>query len=179
MGEDVVRWTRLTTPVGPLLLAATTTGLRRISFEAGRRTVGVEDGWHEDAAALREPIDQLRAWFAGSLRRFELALDVDGTPFQRAVWASVGGIPYGETSSYADIALLAKSPRASRAVGAANGANPLPVVVPCHRVIGADGSLTGFAGGVETKRWLLAHEARHAGPTGRRLRFASDQLALF
>ena len=175
----VVRWTRVPAPVGPLLVAATPAGLRRIAFEGGRRPVVPGSDWVEDPAALAEPVEQLRAWFAGSLRRFELALDVPGTGFQRAVWDAVAAIPYGETASYADVALAAGRPRASRAVGAANGANPLPIVVPCHRVVGADGSLTGFAGGLEAKRRLLAHEAEHAGPTGRRQRFAADQLALF
>ena len=174
-----MRWTRMEAPVGPLLVAATSSGLRRVSFDAGRRPAEPEPDWVEDAAALADALDQLRAWFAGSLRRFELELDAPGTAFQREVWSAVGAIPYGETASYADVALAAGRPTASRAVGAANGANPLPIVVPCHRVVGADGSLTGFAGGLEAKRWLLAHEAGHAGPTGRRQRFAADQLALF
>ena len=174
-----VRWARVPAPVGPLLVATSPTGLRRIAFGAGPRGAEPEPGWIEDARAVAGAAAQLEAWFAGALRRFELALDTSGTEFQRAVWTAVAAIPYGETASYADVALAAGRPRASRAVGAANGANPLPIVVPCHRVVGADGSLTGFAGGLETKRRLLAHEAGHAGPTGRRQRFAADQLALF
>ena len=175
----VVRWTRIDAPVGPLLVAANPAGLVRISFDGGRRPTEPSPGWIEDAGALAGFVEQLGAWFAGALRRFDLPLAAPGTEFQRAVWSAVGAIPYGETASYADVALAAGRPTASRAVGAANGANPLPIVVPCHRVVGADGSLTGFAGGLEAKRWLLAHEAGHAGPTGRRQRFAADQLALF
>ena len=177
--DDVVRWTRMPAPVGPLLVAGTDAGLRRISFDGGRRAFEPGPDWVEDAAPFGDALDQLRAWFAGSLHRLELALDAPGTAFQHDVWVAVGAIPYGETATYSDVALAAGRPTASRAVGAANGANPLPIVVPCHRVVGADGSLTGFAGGLEAKRWLLAHEAGHAGPTGRRQRFAADQLALF
>ncbi len=113
-----------------------------------------------DHPLLREAAAQLEAYFAGALRRFELPLAGAGTDFQREVWAALTRIPYGETRSYAELAALVGRPRAVRAVGAANGRNPLAIVVPCHRVIGADGSLTGYAGGLAAKRWLLAHEAR-------------------
>ena len=175
----VVRWARVPAPVGPLLVAATSAGLRRIAFENTRRPIAPGADWVEDPAALAGAVEQLRAWFAGELRDFELALDAPGTDFQRDVWAAVAAIPYGATATYADVARATGRPGASRAAGAANGANPLPIVVPCHRVGGADGSLTGFSGGLETKRRLLAHEAEHAGPGTRRQRFAADQLALF
>jgi methylated-DNA-[protein]-cysteine S-methyltransferase len=105
----------------------------------------------------------LARWFAGELRTFDLALAPAGTPFQQRVWAELVRIPYGTTISYAELARRIGAPQAVRAVGRANGANPIPIVVPCHRVIGADGTLTGYAGGLEKKRALLALEARHAG----------------
>ena len=173
------RWCRLDTPIGHLLLVGTDCGLSRISFPTSKRVSTPHPSWIEDVSAFVEARTQLRAWFSGELRLFELALDADGTDFQCAVWNSLRAIPFGETRTYTDIAEGIGRPTASRAVGAANGANPLPIVVPCHRVVGADGSLTGFAGGVETKRWLLAHEAGLAGPTGRSNALASDQLPLF
>jgi methylated-DNA-[protein]-cysteine S-methyltransferase len=96
---------------------------------------------------------------------FELTLNPAGTPFQLAVWSALRGIPYGETTSYGKIAAAMGRPDAARAIGWANGQNPIPIIVPCHRVIGADGSLTGYGGGLPAKRWLLAHEAEHAGLT--------------
>lgn len=112
---------------------------------------------------LAEAARQLRAYFAGKLQAFDLPLDGGGTEFQRGVWRALVSIPYAATCSYGDIARRIGSPTASRAVGAANGKNPLAIVVPCHRVIGASGALTGYGGGVPAKRWLLAHEARVAG----------------
>jgi methylated-DNA-[protein]-cysteine S-methyltransferase len=107
-------------------------------------------------------VDQLRAYFAGVLSRFDLPLHFGGTPFQNAVWTALRGIPYGETISYRVLAERIGRPTACRAVGAANGTNPLPIVIPCHRVVGADGSLTGFGGGIETKRALLDLERSHS-----------------
>ncbi len=176
---DPPRWSRLATPIGHLLLVGTDRGLSRIDFPAGKRERVPEPSWIEDDAGLAEVRKQLTAWFAGELRLFDLSLDANGTDFQCAVWNALRTIPFGETRSYGDIANRIGRPSASRAVGAANGANPLPIVVPCHRVIGTNGSLTGFSGGMETKRWLLAHEARLAGPTGRDQPVSSDQLSLF
>ena len=173
------RWTSLASPIGELLLFGGERGLSRIQFPGSRRCAKPDAAAVEDAAAFKDATEQLDAWFAGELRLFDLSLDADGTDFQCDVWTALRAIPFGETVSYAELALRIGRPTASRAVGAANGANPLPIVVPCHRVIGADGSLTGFAGGVETKRWLLAHEAGVAGPTGRSQPQASDQLSLF
>ena len=109
---------------------------------------------------LKRPRAQLQAYFAGELRDFELPLAAEGTPFQQRVWRALCDIPYGETISYGELARRIGQPTASRAVGLANGQNPISIVVPCHRVIGANGSLTGYGGGLARKRWLLAHESK-------------------
>ena len=146
-------------PVGPLLLAADDDGLRLIEFDSPRhpmrRTSEWQPGEHE---VLRNARLQLEQYFAGERRDFDLPLAPRGTAFQREVWHALRGIPYGETISYAQLAQRIGKPSAMRAVGAANGRNPLPIVVPGHRVIGADGSLTGFGGGLPTKRFLLELE---------------------
>lgn len=111
---------------------------------------------------LRKAAAQLDAWFAGRRQTFDLPLAAAGTGFQRSVWSALQSIPFGETRSYSQLAIDLGRPQACRAVGAANGRNPIPIVVPCHRVVGQDGSLTGYAGGLAAKRWLLAHEARLA-----------------
>ena len=149
----------LSTPVGRLLLAADEDGLRGISFRDGPRPVEAAEGWRRTREPFREAIAQLDAYFRGRLQRFDLALAPEGTPFQREVWSALTTIPYGETVSYGDLARLLGRPAVSRAVGAANGRNPIPIVIPCHRVIGADGSLTGFGGGLAIKRRLLELEA--------------------
>ena len=148
----------LESPIGPLLLSGTDEGLAEIEFPRGGRAAPPRPGWREDPDALAEPLRQLTAYFAGERRTFALALAPRGTPFQLAVWRELERIPFGETISYAELARRVGRPRAVRAVGAANGRNPLPVVVPCHRVIGSDGRLTGYAGGLELKRRLLALE---------------------
>ena len=116
--------------------------------------------WREDKAPLREVIQQLRAYFAKELETFELTLAPEGTDFQQSVWNELCGIPYGETISYGELAKRVGNPKASRAVGAANGQNPIPIIIPCHRVIGSDGKLTGFGGGLPIKEKLLALEQR-------------------
>ncbi len=146
-------------PVGPLRITADAAGLREIWFlgDAGRGTdAGETDG--AGAAAVAETARQLRAYFAGERRDFDLPLAPRGTPFQLAVWRALGAIPYGATTSYGAIAARIGRPQAVRAVGAANGANPLPIIVPCHRVIGSDGRLVGYGGGLPIKRALLALE---------------------
>lgn len=148
----------LDSPVGRLLLAGDDTGLHRIAFPAGKRAGRPPPHWRRDDDVLGEAMEQLRAYFAGALTRFDLPLRFSGTGFQNTVWSALRDIPYGETVSYGELARRIGRPTASRAVGAANGANPLPIVVPCHRVVGADGSLTGFGGGVAAKRFLLRHE---------------------
>lgn len=151
--------THVPSPVGPLLLGADEHSLRLIWFSTPRhplpRDVVLEQGGN---AVLRETRAQLDAYFTGTLRSFDLPLQPVGTPFQREVWAILARIPYGQTWSYRDVAERIGKPQAVRAVGAANGRNPIPIVVPCHRVIGADGSLTGFGGGLPMKQFLLALE---------------------
>ncbi len=143
------------TPIGTLWLSATRDGLAEVAF-AERAAPGAPRG------LLAEAAGQLRAYFAGELERFDLPLAPHGTPFQRGVWDAVSAIPYGSTASYSEIAAAVGRPRACRAVGAANGRNPLAIVVPCHRVVGAAGALTGYGGGLERKRALLDLE-RAAG----------------
>jgi len=116
--------------------------------------------WREDKVPLREVIQQLRAYFAKELETFKLTLAPEGTDFQQSVWNELCGIPYGETISYGELAKRVGNPKASRAVGAANGQNPIPIIIPCHRVIGSDGKLTGFGGGLPIKQKLLALEQR-------------------
>jgi methylated-DNA-[protein]-cysteine S-methyltransferase len=141
------------TPIGKLGLVGSDTGLSRVQFRA--RTTKTA----ESCSVLDDAVEQLDAYFAGELIDFDLPLDLHGTAFQRACWLALATIPYGQTVSYGEQARrLGLGPEAARAVGAANGQNPLPVVLPCHRVIGADGSLTGFGGGLHMKRFLLEHE---------------------
>ena len=141
------------TPIGPLGLVASDAALHAVLFD-GRR-VRAEGS----SVVLDEAARQLRAYFAGDLVSFDLPLELHGTEFQRRCWLALASIPYGQTVSYGEQARrLGLGPDAARAVGAANGRNPLPIVLPCHRVIGADGSLTGFGGGLQVKRRLLEHE---------------------
>ena len=149
----------LDTPIGRLLLAAGEDGLREIQFEGGRHPQRAGEGWEAgETEVLREAREQLGAYFAGWLREFELPLAPRGNPFELRVWKALLEIPYGTTCSYSEIARRLGDLEATRAVGAANGANPLPIVVPCHRVIGADGSLVGYGGGLDVKRYLLRLE---------------------
>jgi methylated-DNA-[protein]-cysteine S-methyltransferase len=151
-------YSTITSPIGELLLTSDGKSVTRLHM----RTNGAwrTDGWRRDDAALSEPRAQLQAYFAGELREFELPLAPGGTPFQQRVWRALCDIPYGETISYGELARRIGQPAAARAVGLANGQNPIAIVVPCHRVIGANGSLTGYGGGLERKRWLLAHESK-------------------
>jgi methylated-DNA-[protein]-cysteine S-methyltransferase len=126
----------------------------------GRQPVQPDPHWHDDAEPLRETARQLRAYFAGELEAFDLALAPQGTLFQLAVWNRLCEIPYGETISYGELARRMGKPNASRAVGLANGANPIPIVIPCHRVIGSNGKLTGYGGGLPIKEKLLGLERR-------------------
>ncbi len=151
-------YTYMQSPIGRLLLAGDEKGLRRISFPEGKGAVEPEADWVRDDDALRDVVRQLQAYFNGELREFDIPLQMDGTTFQRGVWRALQDIPYGETISYGELARRIGNPKGSRAVGLANGANPIPIVVPCHRVIGANGSLTGFGGGLRTKEMLLGLE---------------------
>jgi methylated-DNA-[protein]-cysteine S-methyltransferase len=143
-----------------LLLAADAAGLRVLSFESSKRATPAQPEWREDRAPFVEAIRQLRAYFHGELREFDLPLAPEGTEFQLRVWDSLRTIPYGETISYGQLAQKIGNPKAVRAVGLANGCNPIPIIIPCHRVIGSDGGLTGFGGGLSNKRKLLALESR-------------------
>lgn len=160
LAANITCCTRMESPVGPLLLAADDGGLRRIEFVNGRNPVQADPQWRDDAEPLRETIRQLRAYFAGELEAFDLPLAPEGTPFQLGVWNRLGEIPYGETISYGELARRIGNPNASRAVGLANGSNPIPIVIPCHRVIGSNGKLTGYGGGLPIKEKLLALERR-------------------
>lgn len=155
----MITYTHIPSPVGPLLLATSNTGLRLIEFPSPKYPEPIGPDWHPgDHPILHETRQQLDAYFAGTLRTFTLPLAPGGTPFQAEVWHRLATIPYGHTVSYGELAQQLGRPRAVRAVGAANGRNPLPIVLPCHRVIGADGSLTGFGGGLPIKRYLLTLE---------------------
>lgn len=154
-----IHWIRLDSPVGTLTVAATPAALHAIEFAENRHPQD-RRGWQAgETPLLAEAARQLAAYFTGTRREFALPLAPQGTAFQQAAWMALARIPYGETRSYAAQADAIGKPTATRAIGAANGRNPLPIVLPCHRVIGANGALTGFGGGLEVKRWLLLHEA--------------------
>jgi methylated-DNA-[protein]-cysteine S-methyltransferase len=153
-------YTQIDSPIGGLLLAADDTGLHTILFINGKHSAQPDPSWKKDAAPLQETIRQLRAYFAGELETFDLPLAPQGTAFQLKVWKLLCDIPYGETISYGELARRIGNPKASRAVGLANGSNPIPIVIPCHRVIGSNGKLTGYGGGLPIKEKLLALERR-------------------
>jgi methylated-DNA-[protein]-cysteine S-methyltransferase len=152
--------TRIESPLGPLLLVGDKASLRKICFENGRDRVQLDPSWVADPAPFRNAIGQLHSYFAGELQEFDLPLAPEGTPFQLNVWKRICEIPYGETISYGELARRIGNPNASRAVGLANGSNPIPIVIPCHRVIGSNGKLTGYGGGLPIKEKLLALERR-------------------
>jgi len=146
-------------PVGPLLLAGNRDGLHVLAFGTGSRPREIDPSWVLDAKGeLKRVRKELDEYFAGRLRKFSTPLAFEGTPFQNAVWKQLCRIPYGETISYLELAKRIDNPKAVRAVGMANGANPIAIIVPCHRVIGSNGSLTGFGGGLPVKKALLALE---------------------
>lgn len=156
----------LESPIGELLLTGNGSSVSGIWMQSHKSEWKRANAWQRDDDAFAVVRAQLTEYFCGERSSFELALAPEGTDFQRKVWNALCEIPYGETISYGELARRIGQPSAARAVGLANGSNPLPIVVPCHRVIGADGSLTGFGGGIERKRWLLAHEARWSKVTG-------------
>ena len=176
----------LPTPIGRMQLAASATGLVRIQLPAPDtdQRIDLWLGLHFPRATrrrgvnpvLRKGAQQIEAYFTGNLRSFSLSVELAGTPFQLAVWKLVADIPFGSTRSYGAIARTLGNPNAVRAVGAAQGANPVPIVVPCHRVLGSDGALIGYGGGLPTKRWLLEHERERLG---RATESSSPQLSLF
>ena len=151
------------TPVGTLLLAGDGRALTEVHFANEGRRVEPEPGWQRDATPFREVCRQLDEYFAGARKVFALRLAPSGTPFQLAVLQELQRIPYGETRSYSEVARAIGRPSAQRAVGAANGRNPIPIIIPCHRVIGQSGKLVGFGGGLPVKRYLLDLEARGQG----------------
>lgn len=151
------------TPIGDLLVAGDEHGLRFVLFATGRDGVRAPDPeWQHDAGTLEEPVRQLRAYFAGRLTKFDVDVAPGGTPFQRTVWRELQNIPYGQTISYGELARRLGNPRAVRAVGLANGANPISIIIPCHRVIGSNGSLVGYGGGLPVKQALIALERGQA-----------------
>ena len=159
------RYTEMESSIGTLVLAGDAeggrlTGLRLIWLPGGSGTFRPGPDWVKDAKPFGEVIRQLRDYFSGRRAEFDLPLTPEGTPFQQEVWRAVAAIPYGETRSYGDIARQIGRADAVRAVGAANGQNPLPIVIPCHRVVGSDGRLTGYGGGLPLKKRLLALESR-------------------
>jgi methylated-DNA-[protein]-cysteine S-methyltransferase len=159
-------------PIGDLLLAGDTDGtLHLVSFSTGPKEVAPADHWTRSATPFARAKTQLDEYFSGERTRFDLGFTLGGTDFQNLVWQTLAGIPFGRTWSYGDMAKTIGRPSASRAVGAANGANPLPIILPCHRVIGANGDLTGFGGGMATKTFLLRLEGALAPP-------ASEQMSL-
>ncbi|WP_346950419.1 methylated-DNA--[protein]-cysteine S-methyltransferase [Dyella sp.] len=160
--SETIWYDVLPTPIGQLLLVADAQGLREVWFETGRQRKSPQPAWVHAARPLAQARRQLEEYFAGERTCFELKLHPVGTPFQLAVWEELGRIPYGVTISYAELARRIGQPAAMRAVGAANGRNPIPIILPCHRVIGSNGSLTGFGGGLPTKRFLLSMEDRVA-----------------
>jgi methylated-DNA-[protein]-cysteine S-methyltransferase len=159
----MIRWTLLPSPLGELLVARDEIGLTCLYLSTGRHSTEAEDGWIRDDDAFADARTQLDEYFAGTRREFDLPLHATGTAFQLRAWRGLCDIPYGETVSYGEQATRLGSPNAFRAVGSANGQNPISIVVPCHRVVGANGSLVGYGGGLDAKRWLLQHEAMHAG----------------
>jgi methylated-DNA-[protein]-cysteine S-methyltransferase len=148
-------------PVGRLLVAGDDGGLRLIRFPKGNRPDLPESHWVKARKPLEEAVHQLEAYFAGKLKKFSLNMCLDVTPFQKKVLTALQQIPYGETASYGEVAEKIGNPSSSRAVGQANARNPIPIVIPCHRVVGSNGTLTGFGGGIEVKQALLDLEQRH------------------
>jgi methylated-DNA-[protein]-cysteine S-methyltransferase len=159
MSTITIYYRRVPSPIGELLLTSDGTALTGLHMLPHPST----DGLQPDEGQLDEAAEQLRAYFAAERHDFDLPLAFEGTPFQQRVWKALREIPFGTTISYGELARRVGQPTAARAVGAANGRNPIAVIVPCHRVIGADGTLTGFGGGLDRKRWLLHHEEAAAG----------------
>jgi methylated-DNA-[protein]-cysteine S-methyltransferase len=160
-------YTILDSPVGALALTSNgeaITGLFMEKYKGEPFSIG---DWTRDDGLFREAADQLRAYFAGELTEFDLPVATGGAPFQRRVWAELQKIPYGSTISYGELARRIGNPKASRAVGSANGDNPISIIIPCHRVIGSNGKLTGYGGGIERKKFLLEFEAETSAKRGR------------
>jgi methylated-DNA-[protein]-cysteine S-methyltransferase len=158
MNNETIWYTHVASPVGELLLAASAIGLVHIGFAQERHPYKRVGEWTQNANKLTAAQKQLDQYFAGKRTTFDLPLAPQGTDFQLLVWMQLRAIPFGQTMSYGEVAKRLGNPKAMRAVGLANGRNPLPIIVPCHRVIGANGSMTGFGGGIERKQILLRLE---------------------
>ncbi len=154
-------YTTMDTPIGKLLLVRNADGLNAITFDSREWTI--DPAWGHDPDAFDAVMAQLQEYFEGARQAFDVPLAMAGTPFQQKVWTALLDIPYGETISYGDLARRIGQPDAVRAVGAANGRNPVPIIVPCHRVIGSSGKLIGYGGGLAIKAALLDHERRYKG----------------
>jgi len=172
MTDETIVWAAMKSRIGTIRVAATSRGVCKIAL--GKETAADFFGWlkrrigdaprrPERSGIVAMALDQIVEYLNGTRHEFDLPLDLRGTEFQRSAWSAVAGIPYGQTRTYAQIAQTIGQPLAVRAVGAANGANPLPLVVPCHRVLGSDGSLTGYGGGLDVKQRLLEMERQSAG----------------
>ena len=151
-------YTTFESPIGPLLLAGDEEGLKYLNIRKGKKKIEVPDDWVENEDFFSEISRQLEAYFAGELKAFEVKLAPEGTEFQKSVWRALCEIPYGETRTYKEIAISVGKPKAYRAVGLANNRNPISIIVPCHRVIGTNGKLTGYASGLDVKEFLLRLE---------------------
>lgn len=145
-------------PIGPILLAGNEKGLKHLIFLKSKKKMGIPEDWVENKEFFREAIRQLEAYFSGKLESFNLKLAPEGTDFQKSVWKALCEIPYGKTRTYKEIAVSIEKPKAYRAVGLANNRNPIAIIIPCHRVIGANGKLTGYASGLDVKEFLLKLE---------------------
>jgi methylated-DNA-[protein]-cysteine S-methyltransferase len=158
-----MKYCHVDSPIGTLLIACDEEAIRRIEFPRNGKPAQPEPGWQQsNGGLLREAAQQLSEYFSGCRTAFTVPLGPEGTEFQTTVWGHLRNIPYGQTISYGELAKRVGNPKASRAVGAANGCNPIPIMIPCHRVIGSDGTLTGFGGGLPTKKALLTLEAGHS-----------------
>lgn len=155
-------FTTIGSPIGELLLTGDGEALTGVYMQSQKYARDVRSDWRRDDTLFRAAAEQLAAYFDGTLREFDLPLAARGTEFQHRVWRALVDVPFGGTESYGSLARRIGAPKSSRAVGLANGHNPISIIVPCHRIIGTNGSLTGYGGGIERKRWLLAHEAQCA-----------------
>jgi methylated-DNA-[protein]-cysteine S-methyltransferase len=160
---DVTRFRHVDSPVGRIRLVGHDRALTGLYLADHHRCPPLQPGWAADEEAFDDVRQQLDEYFEGTRRDFEVAVELHGSDFQVAVWSALRTVPYGQTTSYSAIANAIGKPAAVRAVGAANGRNPISVIVPCHRVIGADGSLTGYGWGIDRKAWLLDHERDYSG----------------
>lgn len=153
-----MKYSRFASEIGDIIVAGDADGITQLLIDNGSQPIAIDDSWQHDEARFTDAKQQLNDYFARQRQQFDLRLNPTGTPFQQRAWQALQAIPFGHTRSYGQIAQALDSPTAARAVGLANNRNPIPIIIPCHRVVGADGSLTGYAYGLEVKRWLLALE---------------------